>query len=168
GEHRSKTGLDRLTGPDRDRDRFGPKRRTEDRTEKVRSGPGWSSPVKSRFDKNRHKSSPIHPPNLSITSPHPKMLMLGNMSMVMRRSNYPSLLMWLMFLLLISACVSKTKGSSSKVPNTQFFETMRPRISHKYANDGAAFKGLLPKALPIPPSGPSHHHNSIGINSMQP
>ncbi|PWA60107.1 hypothetical protein CTI12_AA381280 [Artemisia annua] len=47
-------------------------------------------------------------------------------------------------------------------------DTMRTRISHKYVNDGAAFKGLLPKSLPIPPSGPSHHHNSIGINSMQP
>nr|GEU35412.1 hypothetical protein [Tanacetum cinerariifolium] len=48
GEHRSKTGPDQ--------DRFGLKRRTEDRTEMVRSGLGWSGPGRSsvRSGPTRH------------------------------------------------------------------------------------------------------------------
>nr|GEZ35182.1 zinc finger, CCHC-type [Tanacetum cinerariifolium] len=62
GEHRSKTGPDR--------DRFGPKRRTEDRTEMVRSGPGRSS---VRSGPTRHnlrvfgKTGPDQRPNWSKT-----------------------------------------------------------------------------------------------------
>nr|GEW39257.1 hypothetical protein [Tanacetum cinerariifolium] len=43
GEHLSKTGPDR--------NRFGLKRRIEDRTEMVRSGPGWSGPRRSSVRK---------------------------------------------------------------------------------------------------------------------
>ncbi|KAJ0615256.1 putative protein IDA [Helianthus annuus] len=85
-----------------------------------------------------------------------------------KRPGYPSLHIWVMFLLLISSGVTNTKGSSRGVANTQFFKTMRPQTSHKYVYDGATLNGFLPKALPIPPSGPSHHHNSIGLNTMHP
>ncbi|KAK1413084.1 hypothetical protein QVD17_34835 [Tagetes erecta] len=78
---------------------------------------------------------------------------------MMKRPDYPSLLILVMFLILVSSCAIKTKGSSRQVSNTQ---------SYKYVYDSAAVKGFLPKALPVPPSGPSHHHNSIGVNTMHP
>ncbi|KAL8261405.1 hypothetical protein R6Q59_025454 [Mikania micrantha] len=95
------------------------------------------------------------------------MVNFGDVRMV-KRPIYPSLLICLMFLMLISSCITKSKGSSNGVPNSQFFKTTRPRMSHKYLYGGAAVNGFLPKALPIPPSGPSHHHNSVGVNTMHP
>ncbi|CAH1423987.1 unnamed protein product [Lactuca virosa] len=88
---------------------------------------------------------------------------------MVKRPNYPSLLMSVVVLLmLVSSCVTRTIRSSKGVANTQFFKTMRPRMSSHH-NGGAAtatFNALLPKAVPIPPSGPSHHHNAIGIDTL--
>ncbi|KAI3685558.1 hypothetical protein L6452_34806 [Arctium lappa] len=129
-----------------------------------------------------HPPTPIHPhplQNLLLTTPVPpylslKMVKLGEMGMV-KRPNYPSsssslVIMWvvLLLLMLISSSVAKTKGSSST--NTQFFKIMRHGMSrdNHVINGGATFNGLLPKAVPIPPSGPSHHHNAVGINTLHP
>lgn len=111
-------------------------------------------------------SYPPQKPHKSLKN----MVKFGNMRSV-KRPGCPSLLIWMMFLILICSCVTNTKGSSRGVSKTQFFKTMRPQIlphKVKYVYDGATVKGFLPKALPIPPSGPSHHHNSIGINTMHP
>ncbi|KAK9073109.1 hypothetical protein SSX86_007432 [Deinandra increscens subsp. villosa] len=82
------------------------------------------------------------------------------------------LVMWVvLMMLIISSNVTKTKGSSRGVElnkKTKFFKTTRPPMGHKYVYDGAAVNGFLPKAVPIPPSGPSRHHNSVGIYTMQP
>ncbi|KAF6154891.1 hypothetical protein GIB67_018328 [Kingdonia uniflora] len=52
---------------------------------------------------------------------------------------------------------------SRTLPPSQVLETTRPP---RYQNPGLYF-GFLPKAMPIPPSGPSKQHNSIGLQSRQ-
>ncbi|EHA8590241.1 Protein IDA-LIKE 2 [Cocos nucifera] len=64
-----------------------------------------------------------------------------------------TLLVWLLLLLLLASCC---QGSRSM----QVFKK-RPMESR---NSGYYF-GFLPRGVPIPPSGPSKQHNSIGFES---
>ncbi|PIA41849.1 hypothetical protein AQUCO_02200345v1 [Aquilegia coerulea] len=41
------------------------------------------------------------------------------------------------------------------------------KISPRSQNYNGYFYGFLPKAMPIPPSGPSKQHNDIGLQSRQ-
>lgn len=113
----------------------------------------------------RHKSSPYTDQIFLSTNPKTsvKMVKFWDVRSV-KTPAYPSLFIWAMLLVLISAGGTNTKGPA----NTQFFKTLKPQMSPKYVYDGSTVNGFLPKALPTPPSGPSHHHNSISINTMNP
>nr|DAD39999.1 TPA_asm: hypothetical protein HUJ06_014322 [Nelumbo nucifera] len=62
----------------------------------------------------------------------------------------------LWFLLVFILFAGQCQGSS----NTQVFQKPRSQIQ-------GYFFGFLPKAMPIPPSGPSKQHNNIGLQNRQ-
>lgn len=66
--------------------------------------------------------------------------------------------------LLIMFLVGPTNGSS-RSKHTQFLK-VKPKTTHN--SHHGSFYGFLPKAMPIPPSGPSKRHNDIGFKSSQP
>ncbi|KAG2663124.1 hypothetical protein I3843_16G014700 [Carya illinoinensis] len=65
----------------------------------------------------------------------------------------------LCLLLMLTVVVSQTHGAR----HSQVFK-VKPRSQNSTHHD---FLGFLPKAWPIPPSGPSKKHNSIGLQSSR-
>ncbi|KDP43021.1 hypothetical protein JCGZ_25207 [Jatropha curcas] len=70
-----------------------------------------------------------------------------------------ALVLWL--LLLISFVADS--HCSRQTASTQIF-----KFKAKNHNSPRTFFGFLPKAMPIPPSGPSKKHNDIGLQSTKP
>ncbi|XVF37137.1 hypothetical protein REPUB_Repub19eG0119900 [Reevesia pubescens] len=68
------------------------------------------------------------------------------------------LVLWLLLLLFIF--LVQAHGSSRY---SHMFK-LKPR---SYQNSPRSFFGALPKAMPIPPSGPSKQHNDIGLQSSR-
>lgn len=65
---------------------------------------------------------------------------------------------WLILLLLMAHSVGTSNGSR----HTQVFN-MQPKSQGLSQN----FFGFLPKAMPLPPSGPSRQHNSIQLQNSR-
>ncbi|XWS15245.1 hypothetical protein CRYUN_Cryun35bG0078200 [Craigia yunnanensis] len=68
------------------------------------------------------------------------------------------LVLWLLLLLFIFL-LAQAHGSSSRY--SHMFK-VNPKSHQKAPRN---FCGALPKAMPIPPSGPSKKHNDIGFQS---
>ncbi|KAH1059342.1 hypothetical protein AAZX31_02G079200 [Glycine max] len=64
----------------------------------------------------------------------------------------------LMLLFLLIHFVGTSYGSR----HTQVFK-MKPKFQGSHQN----FSGFLPKAMPLPPSGPSKQHNSIQLQNSR-
>ncbi|OAY23580.1 hypothetical protein MANES_18G089800v8 [Manihot esculenta] len=71
----------------------------------------------------------------------------------MGKTHLVLLLLWLLLL------VSHSHGSRQ---SAQIFK-MKPM----FQNSPRTFFGFFPKAMPIPPSGPSRKHNDIGLQSTK-
>ncbi|KAG6626039.1 hypothetical protein I3843_15G017200 [Carya illinoinensis] len=71
------------------------------------------------------------------------------------------LLLFGLTLLMLTVVASQTNGPRHD-HSTQVFK-VKPRPQ----NPPQEFLGFLPKAWPIPPSGPSKKHNSIGLQSSR-
>ncbi|EOY16668.1 Inflorescence deficient in abscission-like 2, putative [Theobroma cacao] len=69
------------------------------------------------------------------------------------------IVLWLLILVFIFL-FGQAHGSSR---NSHMFK-VNPK-SHR--NSPRSFFGALPKAMPIPPSGPSKKHNDIGLQSSR-
>ncbi|BFG40707.1 hypothetical protein Pyn_20184 [Prunus yedoensis var. nudiflora] len=67
----------------------------------------------------------------------------------------------LRLLLLLIFLVGHTQ--SSRTLQSQVFKVMKPNSDHN-PHEGSFF-AFLPKASPIPPSGPSKEHNGVGLQS---
>ncbi|OAY58429.1 hypothetical protein MANES_02G177000v8 [Manihot esculenta] len=68
-------------------------------------------------------------------------------------------LVLVLWLLLLASFVSHSHGSRQ---SSQFFKNKA-----ESQNPPRNFFGFLPKAMPIPPSGPSKNHNDIGLQSTK-
>ncbi|KAB2635230.1 protein IDA-LIKE 5-like [Pyrus ussuriensis x Pyrus communis] len=68
--------------------------------------------------------------------------------------------------LLLIFLVGHTQSSRVLHRSSQVFKVMKPssRSGHQKLHDSSFF-AFLPKARPIPPSGPSRKHNAIGLQS---
>ncbi|KAI0494480.1 hypothetical protein KFK09_024618 [Dendrobium nobile] len=63
-----------------------------------------------------------------------------------------------LLLLLLLAASSLCSGARK----VQDFNNLQPGSSQR---NPSLFFGFLPRAMPIPPSGPSKQHNSVGLQS---
>ncbi|KAB2603562.1 protein IDA-LIKE 4-like [Pyrus ussuriensis x Pyrus communis] len=69
-------------------------------------------------------------------------------------------------LLLLVFLVGHTQ-SSRVLQSSQVFKVLKPASGHQKLHESSVF-AFLPKATPIPPSGPSKEHNAIGLQSSSP
>lgn len=69
-----------------------------------------------------------------------------------------SAMVTLLLLLAMAACCCSSASRLMHGPVDQYSMAVR-----RTAKPSAAFSGFFPKAMPIPPSGPSKKHNSIGL-----